>query len=121
MQIKNAHFFYTTEILEFNWVVHGDGCEVGFGLLSLLTIEPQKCWEINWQSGPWYSSWTSSVAGEIYLTITAKLLRLTCWAEIGHIISSTQVQLPAKLKALHVSNRHSFSDAFIRTLIVSYQ
>lgn len=78
------------------WVVHGDGCELGSGILSLPTIEPQGNFGIQWESGPWYSLWFSSSAAEIFLTITAKLLHSTRWVEAGHVISSAQVQLPAK-------------------------
>ncbi|XP_057976450.1 uncharacterized protein LOC131163754 [Malania oleifera] len=96
LQIKNTHFFETTEALEFSWAAHGDGCKIGSGILSLPPIEPQSSFNIEWESGPWYSLWASSSAVEIFLTITAKLLHSTRWVEAGHVISSTQVQLPAK-------------------------
>lgn len=90
------HFFDTTQALEFNWVLHGDGCELGSGILPLLVIEPQRSHETKWESGPWFSAWTLSSAAEIYLTITAKLLNSTRWANSGHLISSTQVLLPSR-------------------------
>lgn len=82
--------------MEFSWSVHADGCNLGSGILSLAPINPQSSYSIDWQSGPWYSLWGSSVAEEIFLTINAKLLNPTRWVEAGHIISSTQVHLPAK-------------------------
>ncbi|GLT94633.1 hypothetical protein SLE2022_123620 [Rubroshorea leprosula] len=96
LKIKNNNFFETTEEMEFSWAVHGDGCELGSGILSFAVIEPQSSFDIDWKSGPWYSLWASSDAEEIFLTITTKILHSTRWVEAGHIISSTQVQLPAK-------------------------
>ena len=96
LQITNTHFFKTTEGLEFTWTAHGDGWKLGSGILSLPVIEPQKCYDLGWQSSPWYNLWLSSSAEEIFVTITAKLLDSTLWVEAGHVISSTQVQLPAK-------------------------
>nr|KAJ0199653.1 hypothetical protein LSAT_V11C600316080 [Lactuca sativa] len=37
--ITNTNFFQTTEDLEFNWVVEGDGCKLDSGTLSLPTLE----------------------------------------------------------------------------------
>ncbi|XVF00254.1 hypothetical protein REPUB_Repub03eG0269200 [Reevesia pubescens] len=96
IKIKNTNFYETTEGVEFEWAVHGDGCELGCGILSLPVIEPQSSYDIEWKSGPWYSLWASSDAEEIFLTITAKLLQSKRWVEAGHVVSSTQVQLPAK-------------------------
>ncbi|KAK8977634.1 hypothetical protein V6N11_013418 [Hibiscus sabdariffa] len=94
--IKNTNFYDTTEGVAFEWVVLGDGCELGCGVLSVPVIEPQKSCDIEWKSGPWYPLWTSSDSVEIILTITAKLLHPKRWVEAGHVVSSTQVQLPAK-------------------------
>lgn len=96
LEITNAHFFETTQGLEFSWSTHADGCNLGSGILSLAPIKPQSSYAIDFQSGPWYSLWFSSVAEEIFLTIDAKLLNSTRWVEAGHIISSTQVHLPAR-------------------------
>ncbi|KAL2478168.1 glycoside hydrolase family 2 protein [Forsythia ovata] len=96
VKITNTHFFLTTETLKFDWAIHGDGRELGSGNLNISTIEPQKSCDIKWESGPWYSLWTTSVDMEIFLTITVKLSCSTRWAECGHVISSAQVQLPAK-------------------------
>lgn len=96
MQITNTHFFETTQGLEFSWAVHGDGHELGSGILSLPAIKPQSNYDIKWESAPWHSLWASSSAGEFFLTITAKLLHSTRWVEAGHVISSTQVQLPPR-------------------------
>ncbi|GFY94924.1 glycoside hydrolase family 2 protein [Actinidia rufa] len=96
IKITNTYFCETTQALEFSWAVHGDGCELGSGILSLPSIEPQSNYEINWKSGPWYSLWASSLAAENFLTVTVKLLQSTRWVESGHVISSSQIQLPAK-------------------------
>ncbi|KAL6989747.1 beta-galactosidase [Sarracenia purpurea var. burkii] len=96
IKITNTYFYETTRALEFNWAVHGDGCELGSGILSLPSIEPQSSYEIMWTAGPWYSLWDSSDAAEAFLTVTVKLLESTRWVESGHVISCTQVQLPAK-------------------------
>lgn len=74
----------------------GDGYELGSGLLNLPTISPQKSIDIKWDAGPWYDQWCTSDAAEIFLTITIKLLGSTRWAEKGHTVSSSQVQLPVK-------------------------
>ncbi|PON53286.1 Glycoside hydrolase [Parasponia andersonii] len=96
LKITNTHFYETTQGLEFTWTAHGDGCKLGSGVLSLPSIEPQNSYHIEWQSSPWYSLWLSSAAEEIFVTVTAKLLDSTLWVEAGHVISSTQVQLPAR-------------------------
>ncbi|XP_059651992.1 uncharacterized protein LOC132299418 isoform X1 [Cornus florida] len=96
IKITNTHFFETTQALEFGWTVHGDGYELESGIISLPSIEPQGSYEVKWESGPWYSPWASSSAAEIFLTITTRLLQSTRWAESGHVVSSTQVQLPVK-------------------------
>ncbi|TQD77556.1 hypothetical protein C1H46_036910 [Malus baccata] len=95
-QITNTHFYETTQGLEFSWSAHGDGYKLGSGILPLPLIEPQKSFSIEWKSAPWYPLWTSSFAEEYFLTITAKLLHSTKWVKAGHVISSTQVQLPSK-------------------------
>lgn len=96
LKITNTHFYETTKAMEFSWTVCGDGCKLGSGTLSLPIIEPQSSYSIEFESGPWYSLWASSSAEEHFLTITAKLLQPTRWVEAGHVISSTQILLPAK-------------------------
>ncbi|KAK5826678.1 Beta-galactosidase [Gossypium arboreum] len=96
VKIKNTNFYETTEGVVFEWAVLGDGCELGCGILSLPVIEPQSSYDIEWKSGPWYPLWASSDAEEIFLTITTKLLHSKRWVEAGHVVSSTQVQLPSK-------------------------
>nr|KAJ0192431.1 hypothetical protein LSAT_V11C800424990 [Lactuca sativa] len=49
IKITNTNFFQTTEDLEFNWVVEGDGCKLHSGTLSLLTLEFN--WVIEDESG----------------------------------------------------------------------
>ncbi|CAK9145446.1 unnamed protein product [Ilex paraguariensis] len=96
IKITNTHFFETTEALEFSWTVHGDGYQLDSGILPVPMIEPQSAYEIKWESGPWYSPRALSCAVETFLTITASLLHSTRWVESGHVISSTQIQLPVK-------------------------
>lgn len=96
LQITNTQFYETTNGLEFSWAAHGDGVKLGSGILSVPVIEPQNSYGIKWKSCPWYTLLSSSSAEEIFITITAKLLYSTLWVEAGHVISSTQVQLPIK-------------------------
>lgn len=102
LKIRNNHFFQSTQSLEFGWFFHGDGCELGSGVLSVPLIDPQSSYEIDLKSGPWHSLWSSSSAAEYFLTIRAKLLHPTRWVDAGHVVSSTQVQLPAKTASKHV-------------------
>jgi beta-galactosidase len=96
IKVANTYFFNTTEELEFSWTIHGDGLELGSGTLSIPVIKPQNSFEMEWKSGPWFSFWNDSNAGELFLTINAKLLNLTRSLEAGHLLSSTQIPLPAK-------------------------
>lgn len=98
LQITNTHFYETTQGSEFHWVILGDGSELGSGVLSLPQIEPQSSYTMDWKSGPWYTAWTSCTSEEIFLTVTMKLLHSTRWVEAGHVISSTQMQLPSNRK-----------------------
>ncbi|XP_031257673.1 uncharacterized protein LOC116115688 [Pistacia vera] len=125
VKITNTNFFETTEQLHFTWVLHGDGCMLGSGVLSLPVIQPQSSYDIELKSSPWYSQWASCSAEEIFLTITGKLLDSTRWVEAGHVVSSTQVQLPSKRETI----RHVIKTggAVIRhetigdTILVSHQ
>uniref|UniRef100_A0A7N0VC89 beta-galactosidase n=1 Tax=Kalanchoe fedtschenkoi TaxID=63787 RepID=A0A7N0VC89_KALFE len=106
LKILNTHFFQTTQSLEFGWSIHGDGYELGSGVLTVPPIDPQSSYEINWESGPWHSLLSANSAAEYFLTINGRLLHPTRWVESGHVISSTQVQLPAKKMAYtHVIER----------------
>ncbi|XP_010554482.1 PREDICTED: uncharacterized protein LOC104824194 [Tarenaya hassleriana] len=96
LKISNNFFFETTQGLEFNWVVHGDGYQLGSGALSLPVINPQSSFDMDWKSGPWYPFWDTSNSGESYLTITSKVKNSTRWVEAGHLLSSAQINLPAK-------------------------
>ncbi|XP_043690942.1 beta-galactosidase [Telopea speciosissima] len=100
IQITNTNFFETTRDLEFCWIVHGDGSIIGTGLLSLPTMEPQSSCHIEWELAPWSSLWASSSAAELFLTVTTKLSKSTRWVEAGHVLASTQIQLPPKRKSL---------------------
>ncbi|XP_047947875.1 beta-galactosidase [Salvia hispanica] len=110
VKVTNTHFFSTTQDVAFHWVVHGDGSELGSGILSLPIIGPQKSYDMNWEAGPWYNPWCTSDATESFLTITVKLLSSTRWAEAGHIVSSAQIELPVKRNIVpHIidSNQHA--------------
>ncbi|KAJ1413522.1 Immunoglobulin-like fold [Sesbania bispinosa] len=96
LEIKNTHFFQTTEGLEFSWYISADGYNLGSGILSLAPIKPQNSYAVDWQSGPWYTLWASSSSEEIFLSITARLLNSTHWVEAGHVVSTAQIQLPAR-------------------------
>lgn len=96
IKITNTNFFQTTQDLEFNWVIEGDGCKLDSGNIDLPTLDPQSSYDIKWESGPWYSSWASSSAAENFLTITANISRPTRWLESGHVVSSQQLELPLK-------------------------
>lgn len=100
LKISNTNFFETTQGQEFSWVAHGDGYKLGFGILSLPLIKPHSNYEIELKSSPWYSLWNSCSAEEMFLTVTAKLMNSTRWAEAGHVISTAQVQLPSKRERL---------------------
>lgn len=96
IKITNTNFFQTTQGLEFNWVIEGDGRKLDSGVFLLPTLDAQSSYDIKWESGPWYSSWTSSSAAEIFLTISANLLQATRWLPSGHVVSSQQLELPMK-------------------------
>ncbi|KAJ6346767.1 hypothetical protein OIU76_003447 [Salix suchowensis] len=123
IKITNSHFFQTTQGLEFGWTMHGDGYELGSGILSLPLIEPQGSCKLEWESGPWYPQLASSFSEEIFLTITTRLLHSTRWVEAGHVISSTQVQLPTRQKimphAIKTAGTKIFSEALGDTIRVS--
>ncbi|KAK7283944.1 hypothetical protein RIF29_13694 [Crotalaria pallida] len=125
LEIKNNHFFQTTEGLEFSWHASADGYDIGSGVLSLAPIKPQSSYTIDWKSGPWYSLWASSLSEEVFLTITAKLLNSTRWVEAGHVVSSTQVQLPAKRNiaphAISISGGTLVAETLGDTIKVSQQ
>lgn len=95
-KITNTNFFQTTQELEFNWVIEGDGCKLASGILSLPTLDPQSSYDIKWESGLWYPSWNSFSTAETFLTITANLLRPSRWLQSGHVVSSQQLELPLK-------------------------
>lgn len=96
LQVANTNFFHTTQGLEFSWTIHGDGLKLGSGTLSIPLIKPQNSFEMEWKSGPWFSFWNDSNAGELFLTVTAELLNPTRSLEASHLLSSTQIPLPEK-------------------------
>ena len=99
--------------------MHGDGSELGSGILSLPIIGPQKSYDMNWEAGPWYNPWCTSDATESFLTITVKLLSSTRWAEAGHIVSSAQIELPVKRNIVpHVGVLAVISDGLWNCFLV---
>ncbi|KAH9617726.1 hypothetical protein KSS87_001056 [Heliosperma pusillum] len=100
LKISNTHFYETTEGLTFLWVLSGDGCDLGSGVLSVPEIGPQNSYSLELVSGPWNSFYTSSLYEDIFLTMTAKLEKPTRWLEAGHVISSAQVRLPPRIELL---------------------
>ncbi|KAK1279060.1 hypothetical protein QJS04_geneDACA016592 [Acorus gramineus] len=96
LKITNAHFFKSTEGVEFSWILHVDGIRLGSGLITLPMIAPNCSHDMKWESSPWQSLWASSHPGEAFLTIIAKTMFPTRWAESGHVLASTQVCLPSK-------------------------
>ncbi|XP_073014816.1 LOW QUALITY PROTEIN: uncharacterized protein [Primulina eburnea] len=125
MKITNTHFFDTTEALEFHWKVHGDGIDLGSGILSVHKVEPQKSCDIKWTDGPWYALWSTSDAAEIFLTITVMLKHSTRWAESGHVVSTSQVLLPAKQEIVNhiikVKDAAIFTEILDDTIYVKNQ
>ncbi|WOK99094.1 hypothetical protein Cni_G07806 [Canna indica] len=96
VKIINAQYFDSTQTIEFSWLLHGDGCNLGSGILNLPVIPPQGSYTIELESGPWYSLLKTCSAREIFLTITGKLRHPTRWAKDGHVVSSSQLSLSAK-------------------------
>ncbi|XP_047315021.1 beta-galactosidase [Impatiens glandulifera] len=115
IKIANTNFYETTKSLEFSWMFFGDGLELGNGILPLPIIEPQNIFEMKWESGPWYSLWNSSSSGENFLTITVKLLNSTRWVESGHVISSSQIELPTRRESIHVIKTTETNNASIQS------
>ncbi|XP_020264636.1 uncharacterized protein LOC109840411 isoform X1 [Asparagus officinalis] len=100
VKIINAQYFEATNGIEFSWLLGGDGCNLGSGLLNLPIIEPQDSYEFELDSSPWHSLWESCQVTEIFLTIIAKLRHSTRWAKDGHILASVQLHLPTKRKPI---------------------
>lgn len=99
IKILNTQFFQATNAIEFSWLICGDGCELGSGMLNVPLIEPQDSYEFELESSPWSSLLKSCLAVEIFLTLTATLRHSTRWAKDGHILASVQLCLPAKRKS----------------------
>ncbi|KAG2396533.1 hypothetical protein LR48_Vigan08g004000 [Vigna angularis] len=125
LEIKNTHFFQTTEGLEFSWYISANGYNLGSGILDLAPIKPQNSYAVDWKSGPWYSLWASSSEEELFLTLTVKLLDSTRWVEAGHIVSSAQVQLPDRknilVHAIAISSGKLVAETQGDTIIVKKQ
>lgn len=95
-QIENRHFFETTEALEFNWVLQGDGCILGSGSLNVPTLAPQTSHLINMESSPWFAPWSSCAVKEVFLSVSVKQRYQTLWAKEGHLLASAQLCLHQK-------------------------
>ncbi|KAM0834535.1 hypothetical protein ACQ4PT_063560 [Festuca glaucescens] len=94
LKIENLHFEETTEALDFNWVLLGDGCVLGSGSLDVADLAPQSSHLIKAESSPWYPLWTACAVKEAFLSINVKQRYQTRWAKEGHILASAQVCLP---------------------------
>ena len=94
MQIENVQFSETTEALDFSWILHGDGCVLGSGSLSVPNIAPQSNHLINMESSPWFNIWSTCAAKETFLSVHVKLRYQTQWAKDGHVLASEQLCLP---------------------------
>lgn len=126
IKIANTQFYESTQGIDFSWLLHGDGCCLGSGILALPVIEPCNSHDVEWETSPWSSLWESSSATEVFLTITAKLMHSTRWAEAGHILASSQISLPAKHECTsHVirmnENTALFGECIGETITVSKQ
>lgn len=113
MQLKNAQFFDTTEAFEFSWILQGDGNVIGSGLLDVPIIEPQRDYDIKFESSPWETLRKRCEANEIYLTIITKLKHSTRWVKESHVIASTQLSLPGS----NASISHVLSWPYLITII----
>nr|CAB3479457.1 unnamed protein product [Digitaria exilis] len=96
LKIENRHFFDTTEALDFNWVLQGDGCILGSGSLNVPTLAPQTSHLINMESSPWFALWSTCAVKEVFLSVSVKQRYQTLWAEEGHLLASAQLCLPQK-------------------------
>ncbi|KVI08504.1 Beta galactosidase small chain/ domain 5 [Cynara cardunculus var. scolymus] len=110
IKITNTNFYQTTQEVEFNWVIEGDGCKLESGILHLPTLDPQSSYDIKWDSGPWYPSWTSSSAAETFLTITASLLQPTRWLQSGHVLKMKEITLDWDIVDHNLTIRQNFSE-----------
>lgn len=105
VKITNAQYFEATNAIEFSWLLCGDGCNLGAGILDIPIIEPQDSYEFELDVSPWRSLLESCFATEIFLTVTATLRQSTRWVKDGHVLASAQLSLPAKrTSAPHAMN-----------------
>ncbi|KAJ3688746.1 hypothetical protein LUZ61_017910 [Rhynchospora tenuis] len=95
IQIKNTHYFDTTEAFEFTWILQGDGTIISSGLLDVPITAPQAHYDIKLECSPWYTLWKTCEANEVYLTIITKQKYSSRSIKEGHIIASTQLSLPS--------------------------
>ncbi|XP_062208106.1 uncharacterized protein LOC133909612 isoform X2 [Phragmites australis] len=96
IKIENVQFFETTEALDFNWVLYGDGCILGSGLFNVPTLAPQTSQLIDMESSPWFTLWSTSAVKEVFLSVNVKQRYQTRWAKGGHLLASAQLFLPQK-------------------------
>eukprot|EP00249_Psilotum_nudum_P022717 c28621_g1_i1 orf=380-3835(-) len=103
VEIINRNFFTASTQADFFWSLSADGQIVESGQLILPSLQAGKKHMMKMRDAPWFCSWNKSAAKEIFLTFTAKLSTSTRWADLGHVISSQQFALPAKLApSLHI-------------------
>eukprot|EP00252_Welwitschia_mirabilis_P000332 TRINITY_DN10368_c0_g1_i2.p1 TRINITY_DN10368_c0_g1~~TRINITY_DN10368_c0_g1_i2.p1 ORF type:complete len:877 (-),score=157.19 TRINITY_DN10368_c0_g1_i2:140-2770(-) len=99
LEICNRNFFTTTELYAYSWMLIGDGKTLGSGSLDLPVIQPQEKHLLLFEKGPWYICYVDSLATELFLTITVRILFPTRWADAGHIVGSEQVPIFPKSKS----------------------
>ncbi|KAK3163026.1 hypothetical protein QOZ80_1BG0096690 [Eleusine coracana subsp. coracana] len=96
LKIENVQFFTTTEALKLSWILHGDGCILGSGSLSVPTLAPQTSQLIDMESSPWFPLCNTSSVKEVFLSVNVTLRHQTRWAQEGHLLASAQFCLPQK-------------------------
>ncbi|GJM91868.1 hypothetical protein PR202_ga08286 [Eleusine coracana subsp. coracana] len=96
LKIENVQFFTTTEALKFSWILHGDGCILGSGSLSVPTLAPQTSQLIDMESSSWFPLCNTSSVKEVFLSVNVTLRHQTRWAQEGHLLASAQFCLPQK-------------------------
>jgi beta-galactosidase len=87
----------TTEALKFSWILHGDGCILGSGSLSVPTLAPQASQLIDMESSPWFPLCSTSSVKEVFLSVNVTKGHQTRWAQEGHLLASAQFYLPQKI------------------------
>ncbi|KAL2609958.1 hypothetical protein R1flu_028531 [Riccia fluitans] len=101
VEIWDRHFFTSLDDLQFSWALHADGSVLGSGSLDIPSLGPREKYLIPSDSEPWHKLWRTSLAFEVYVTITARLSSSKRWVDAGHVVASEQLRLPP-VNARHV-------------------